>query len=286
MECLNQHDIYIDRFPVGDHTNSYSTFLLTHLHTDHFYIPDQFCGQLCTTSPISIVTMFLPNDCCSVRLLVYNNSYTTKKGINFQPFRTRHTPYSCGFIFPSLNIIYFGDGRLTQSMHQYMPLTTDISYTILYDGLFENKVIYGHEDHSILSHILLSPTLTDTYFAIRCVHYGILSYIKYCTQDFNIRFRIDYASVPLMIQKFIHHIDLYDANSKFIIIGPTKSYTHYILPSAMWFYIYHKDVSIYHQDNNILRVFASCHALPSQIKEWKEKYNNVHKFHPIVTRPL
>jgi hypothetical protein len=283
MDILQTKQIYIDQFLPSDHTESDSTFLLTHLHTDHFYIPDSFCGDIYTTSPLSIVTSFLPNTCCFVIVLVYGQIYKTKKyNIPYFAFPTSHTPFSCGFIFPSLNIIYFGDGRMSTSLLKYVP-TYKPSQTIIYDGLFENKKVHGTEDHTLLQSILT----TLQYRAVRCVHYGILSYIKRYTK--NIRFRIDYTTVPLLIQKFIHYIGLYNAESEYIIIGHNSTeYTEYILPSAMWFVVNEKDISKYHYTNkrNILRVFVSCHSIPKEIKNWKTKFQDMHTFVPVVTRPI
>ena len=277
MDILQHYDIYIDKFPAKDHLSSTCTFFLTHLHTDHFAIPLSFCGDIYTTSPLSVVTDFLPNTCCSVCVLAYDTTYTTHHhNIEYRAFHTYHTPSSCGFLFPTLDLIYLGDGRMTRALMQNVPKSI---CTILYDGLFENSIVRGKEDYTLLRSVLE----TLPYRAIRCVHYGILSYIKACIN--TITFRIDEGTVPLLIQRFIHYIGLYDENSEFIIIGPGSTYKTYILPSAMWFVTHQKDISTYHLDGDIVRIFASCHATPTQIQTWKSTFSE-HHFIPITTRPI
>jgi hypothetical protein len=151
---------------------------------------------------------------------------------------------------------------------------------VLYDGLFEHVDIYGKEDHTLLSTVLQTLPIR----AIRCVHYGILSYLKCYVPE--LKFRIDYQSVHPLIQRFIHYIDLYDQKSDYIIIGPKSMYKQYILPSAMWFVVKKKNIGIYHKtDDGVVRVFASCHALPEEIKMYKTKFNN-HTFIPITTKVI
>ena len=176
MDILNNHDIYIDVFPTKvQSSKSICTYFLTHLHTDHFEIPKSFCGDIYTTSPSTIVAAFLPNTCSRVYTLKFNTVYKTLyHNIEYEPFRTVHTPFSCGFLFPSLNIVYFGDSRLTYSLLQ--KVSKQLPCTVLYDGLFENITFQGEENHTLMRTVLYTLPCS----AIRCVHYGILSYIRFC----------------------------------------------------------------------------------------------------------
>ena len=276
MNILSSHNIYIDKFPPGDHRFSTSIFLLTHLHTDHFKIPKMFCGDIFTTSPTIIVQDMLPNTCCNVHTLQYNKEYMTKSEQVLIPFRTQHTPFSCGFIFPKLKIIYLGDGRMTMHISQYVPIDTPM--TILYDGLYENHPIIGLEPRIVLRTIFETYTCSALY----CVHYGILSYIK--AHDITLKFRIDETSVHPLLQFFIRYIDMYDANSPYIIIGKSaiSTYLNYILPSSMWYIKKQKNINMIYKDGSAIRIFASCHAMPLQIKRWKHEWFPMHKFEAIV----
>ena len=275
MDVLREFGVHIDLFPKNDHRSEDTTYLLTHIHKDHIQIPKTFCGTIVTTSPTELVNLFLPNVCCTIQMISIGGTYSTLTHLRYTVFSTEHAPYSCGFFFPTLQLLYLGDGRV--STITLMNIRELKPRHIMYDGLFENVDLCGREDTTILKDTL------HTVKAIYCVHYGILWYIKKFVP--NILFRCDENSLNPLLLRTLKLLNLYDSTSKYILLGPTCNlHIPHILPSALWFIVNKKNIQKTYTFGFVTRVFASCHSTPSHIN--KLRSISSHTLEPIKTRPL
>jgi hypothetical protein len=258
MEILERNCIAIDYWSVL--FPEQTTFLLSHLHSDHATIPKKFeypvyssvvSGVLATDTAHKVLRPTLQPDCW----------YRTHQShIPFKVLNTMHTTESIGFFFPSLSVLYMGDCMHSIIPHVPRPLT------VIYDGLYEH---IGHPLPTMaLSCKLIRNVLQTQCPVLQAVHHGILSFISlFC----GTRFRL-HPSVTSLIQKTAHFLELVDENSPFLLVG--RGYTGpCIIPSS---YFFMRDTSIdpfsvYRNDkDNTFRVFCCLHARATDIATWKQ----------------
>ena len=269
QEQLEQVHIYIDRFPLSKQ----GTFLLTHLHSDHVRIPKRFQYPIATTSPSILVSLF-PH--VTTTPLDLDTWYTTLSGVSYFVLRTEHAPFSCGFYFPSLGILYLGDGKMTSTLLDHVPRHLD-RLLIVYDALFEDIPLGTDTQCETLCYAMYR------YKTLYCRHYGILYYVSKCMS--RIRFRL-HSTVPQRVRLFAQLLDLVDDTSGYTLVGPGYTGVQ-VVPSTLWFRdkVLVDSTRVY-QDGLFYRVFVNCHSSQSEIRYWKHQLPQHYTFQPLDTRPL
>jgi len=195
--------------------------------------------------------------------MVYKLHTTT---IDCIPFKTDHSPESIGFYFPSLDLVYIGDGRITTSY----PLPA--SY-ILYDALYENELFPSRStEESMIT--LLNAVKTTGICYLHLPHHGTLSLL----QRYQINVRLD-DSILLhpFIPRMASALGLVCPTASFILVGMDFPY-EYIRLSSNWFHIQQKDPSIVQYDDydSIYRVYYTNHATSEEIKNYKKQFPACH----------
>jgi hypothetical protein len=259
MEILERHFIAIDTwaplFPED------TTFLLSHVHTDHANIPKMFKPVVYA----SIATKTLIRHTSVWSVLLPGQWYRTQQThIPFQVVDTMHTIDSIGFYFPSLAVLYLGDG-----IEPVIPCNR--SLTVIYDALYEH---IDHDTPTVAQTCtLIQETLANRCRVLQVVHHGILSFIARCNPT---TFRI-HSSVPPLVQNTARYLGMVDDDSPYLLVGRAYTETQRIVPSSYWF-VRDPSVDTYsvHDDGNKLRIFCSLHALGRDVKDWYTKYPFVH----------
>jgi hypothetical protein len=234
-----------------------TTFLLTHLHTDHFSIPKKFKYPVYASTPTKYLTEDDPRLQC---ILEPNKWYRTPvHQVPFQVIKTNHTVESIGFFFPTLAVLYLGDG-IDGIIPPFTPLT------IVYDGLYEDVIL--DSPSPVQSCALITDLLQTTECnVLQLVHHGILSFLVHC----GTRFRL-HSSTPLLVRRAAKFMNMVDANSPYMIVGRTYE-GECILHSSNWFM---RDTSRNafqsHRVGNKVRVFCSLHAMSKDVIRWKTRY--------------
>jgi hypothetical protein len=268
MEILERHSVAIDTwsplFPED------TTFLLSHVHTDHANIPKTFKQIIYA----SIATKTLFSHPAVESILLPGQWYQTRvTHLSFQVVDTLHTIDSIGFYFPSLGVLYLGDG-IEPKIPCGRPLT------VIYDALYEH--IDCDAPSMVQTCALIQETLVNRCHVLQMVHHGILSFIVRCSP---MVFRI-HPSVPLLIQNTAKYLGMIDPDSPYLLVGRPYTDTQHIVPSSYWFM---RDPSVdmhcVHEDGNKLRVFCSLHALRRDIENWQTRYPFVH-FEALDTNPV
>ena len=259
MQTLERNYIAIDTWAVLYPAET--TFLLTHVHTDHANIPKGFRHLIYASTQTE--SLF---DHRAVRpILLPEHWYDTHHpNIPFKVVKTFHTIDSIGFLFPTLAVLFIGDGLVPSWPMVHRPLT------IIYDGLYE--------------HVHLpSPTVTQTCQQIQAalqqtpvlqlVHHGILSFLESC----RTKFRMHHTLSPL-VRKTAELLQLVDHESPYVLVGRTYTLTPRVVPSSYWFTRQHPPVDLFvtHVDGDLRRVFCSLHALGSDTRRWKAALPSVH----------
>lgn len=260
------HGICIDLFGAATYADlEEPTFLLTHMHSDHMNIPQHFPHVIHTLIPLGMIVPLFKNvrfiQCTEHQL--YKSATTT-----FQLFRTHHTAYSCGILFPGERVLYIGDGRMcdvflgqTERLFRTYPSVT--AWTIVYDPIFEDFPFL----QTVSPCALLTHVLTTRLPVLKCVHHGILFFLSQCS---SLTFRPD-RTLPALTKTILASLDLLDENSTLLLVG--RNYTgKHVVASAMWHVIYRMDPRCIYQAGGCYRVFLSCHALPYEIRKWKERF--------------
>ena len=260
------HGICIDLFGAASYADlKHPTFVLTHMHSDHMNIPQKFPHPIYTLIPRHIIGPLYTNvhfiECTEHH--VYQGATTS-----FQLFRTQHTAHSCGIFFPEEHVLYIGDGKmcdafLGQTERMFRAYPPAIPWTIVYDPIFE--------DFPFLSTVspcsLLTHALTTLHPVLKCVHHGILFFISQCS---SLKFRAD-STLSALTTTILASLGLLDANSAFLLVGRKYKGEH-VVASAMWHVIYEMDPRCIYQTGECYHVFLSCHAIPSEINKWKERF--------------
>jgi hypothetical protein len=229
------------------------TFILTHMHSDHMSISQRFSHPIYTLIPLRILQPLYP----AVLFIqcVENQRYGTRDGSTyFSLFRTQHTAYSCGILFP--RVLYLGDGRMDRTLLETLRGTT---LTIVYDPIFEEYPFL----ETVSPCRLLASALAQVP-VLKCVHHGILYFLSLCS---SLVFRPD-ASLPPLTRIVLEDLGLLDEHSPYTLVGRSFSGPH-VVASAMWHVIHELDPRCIFKAKGAYRVFLSCHAGPGQIKEWK-----------------
>jgi hypothetical protein len=269
MDILERHFIAIDTWSVlfPDQT----TFLLSHLHTDHADIPKSFKFPVYAFDAMDEL-LILP----MVRAVLRPNSWyrTHKHHIPFKVCKTMHTADSIGFYFPSLSVLFMGDGVQSIIPPIQRPLT------IVYDGLYENIQRPVPTTLQACAHI--QKLLTSQCTVLQLVHHGILSFIaSSCHTMFCL-----HPSTPVLVQNTARYLKIVDDSSPFMLVGRSYHDGPCIVPSSYWFM---RDPLIdlfsMYREGDKLRVFCTLHALPEEIKSWKSLYPYAH-FEPLSTTSI
>lgn len=269
MEILERHHIAIDSWSVlypGE-----TTFLLSHLHTDHADIPKTFAFPVYASEATGVFQVHT-----RIRAVLKLDGWyrTHKYQIPFRVQKTMHTAESIGFYFPSLAVLYMGDATESIIPAVHRPLT------IVYDGLYEqNKMLLPTVSQSCL---MIRQTLEDSCPTLQIVHHGILSFIA---ESCRILFRL-HASVPSLVRTAAIHLQLVDEGSPYMLVG--RSYTDgpHIVPSSYWFMREpYMDAFTVHAIGNKFRVFCTLHALANDIADWKAK-SPYAQFEPLQTKQI
>ena len=255
MYLLEMNDIAIDNwislFPEK------TTFLLTHVHTDHAHIPKHFQYSVYT----STVSARLYEHKALVPILEPYTWYTTNgRGLPFQVFNTNHSVESIGFYFPTLDLMYIGDG-IDHIAPLYAPMF------IIYDNVYEHidkETMTKTQTCALLHHIL-----TRICHIVTVVHHGILSYLSHCT---TLKFRI-HASVTDTVRRAAEYLGMIDDTSMFTMVGRSYDESMRIVPSSLWFMIRDDRLcTTVYTDNNKIRIFCPLHALKCDIQKLINKY--------------
>ena len=268
METLERHHIAIDAYrPLfPDET----TFLLTHLHADHANIPAGFTGVVYA----SVATGALASIPQVRAILEPGGWYRTHR--HHLPFRvvdTAHTPESIGFFFPTLAVLYVGDGTVPS-----FPLYR--SLTVVYDGLheaFERPVPTMRE-----SCALILRALRTTCPILQATHHGILGFLK---SSCGISFRL-HASLPPLVRRTARYLDMVDDQSEFTLVGRSYAATERVVPSSFSFLEDDGiDAFAAYADGDKIRVFCSLHASSRDIQAWRRDYPFI-LFEPMKSRAI
>lgn len=269
MEILEQHYISIDNWAVL--FPAQTTFLLSHLHTDHANIPKTFAYPVYASD----ITGELVKHPMIHPILKPTQWYRTHQyHIPFQVCKTMHTAESIGFYFPTLSVLYMGDA--TESVIPQIPRPL----SVIYDGLYEH--IQTPVPTTVQSCTLIQKTLKEECPVLQLVHHGILSFIAVSCRTL---FRL-HPSTPVLIQRAARYLQLVDDTSPYLLVGRSYTGGQRIVPSSYWFM---RDASIdnslVHRDGEKLRVFCTLHALSSDIARWKMDNPYAH-FEPLETTPV
>jgi hypothetical protein len=255
MDILEKNLVAIDMwsplFPAR------TTFLLSHVHTDHANIPQRFVH----TVYASETTQTLLDHPAVQSVLVPGCWYRTH--LYHHPFKvvdTMHTMDSIGFYFPTLSVLYLGDGIVPIIPHNQ-------SLTVVYDALYEGFTRAAPS--AAQSCVLIRETLQTKCPVLQVVHHGILSFIA---QSCRTTFRL-HASVPRLVRKAAEYLGLVDAASPYLLVGRAYTDTVRIVPSSYWFIRKPLiDLHVIHEDGDRLRVFCTLHALGRDISQWHTDY--------------
>ena len=269
MEILQRHHIAIDSWSVLFPEKT--TFLLSHLHTDHADIPKSFIYPVYASE----VTHHLVSHRAIRASLQPGCWYRSHKyHIPFRVCKTMHTLESIGFYFPSLSVLYMGDAANSIIPRVHRPLS------IIYDGLYEH--IDRIVPTPVQSCALIRKTLAERCTVLRLVHHGILSFIASSCQTM---FRL-HPSTPPLVQKAAIYLKMVDETSPYMLVGRSYTMGPHITLSSYWFMRKPRiDPFKLHIDGDQLRIFCSLHAIASDISCWKKSHPYAH-FEVLPTRPI
>ena len=258
MEILERNYIAIDCWSVLYPENT--TFLLSHLHTDHADIPKAFQFPVYTSEVAGILLCDSSNSTAVVRAILKHGCWyrTHKYHIPFKVCDTMHTVESVGFYFPTLNVIYMGDSTESIIPLVHRPLS------VIYDGLYES--IKHDVPTAAQACVRIRQTLEECP-VLQVVHHGILSFIaSSCRTTFRL-----HSSAPLLVRKTAVFLGIVDDMSPFLIVGRTYTESPRIVPSSYWFMRDPLlDPFVVHVDGEKFRVFCTLHATSHEITRWKQ----------------
>lgn len=274
METLEKHFIAIDTWSVL--FPSETTFLLSHMHTDHASIPRRFQSPVYASVRTGVLLRSHERHDMIRTVLEPGHWYRTNHHhIPFRVCSTVHTFESIGFYFPTLSVLYMGD-----CTHSIIP--DDIqSLSIIYDGLYETvEYPLPTIEHACAT---IKETLSTRCPVLQLVHHGILSFLStHCHMTFRL-----HASAPLLVQRAAQHLGIIDPRSPYLLVGRTYDTGDRIVPSSFWFMRKGTPVNpfVAHVDGPKIRVFCTLHATAADIAGWRAAHPHAH-FEPLVTRPL
>jgi hypothetical protein len=273
VSILQLNHIFIDCWKRRG-TDVIGDYFLTHFHTDHDTIPRTFPHPVWTSYPA-----LLDDRVRTCRLQSDVLAHTLRSTIPFIPFQMHHTFESIGLWFPTLYVLYLGDGRMSDQLLHRFQQQLQVPHTIVYDALMENEAPYLFPSDTCS----LLTTQLSVCPALQCVHHGILQYLYRCKQ---IRWRM-HSSVNNITQHWLRRKSMYDPDSPFLLVGfPCTDEIVRVVPSLLWFVIHpEKNPSEVHLDGLRYRIFCSMHASHTEITTWKAALPAC-TFEPLPTRPL
>jgi hypothetical protein len=270
METLERHSIAIDNWSVLFPENT--TFLLSHLHTDHATIPKAFQFPVYASEATGVL---MDNPHRAIRPVLEPNGWyrTHHYLIPFKVYKTMHTVESIGFYFPSLSVLYMGD--CVESIIPSIPRPL----TIIYDGLYEH--VTRTIPSTTQSCALIHQTLKECP-VLQLVHHGILSFIA---ASCHTRFRL-HPSAPQVVSNAARYLNLVNDTSPYMLVGRSYKDGPRIVPSSYWFM---RKTSLdpfeMHTDGDKLRIFCTLHARADDILTWKDTNPYAH-FEVLATNPI
>jgi hypothetical protein len=270
METLERHSIAIDNWSVLFPERT--TFLLSHLHTDHANMPKSFLFPVYASEATGAL-METPHR--AIRPILKPNGWyrTQHHQIPFRVYNTVHTVESIGFFFPSLSVLYMGD--CVESIIPSIPRPL----TVIYDGLYEH--ITRALPTTSQSCTIISQTLKECP-VLQVVHHGILSFIA---ASCHTTFRI-HPSTPKLVYNAARYLHLVDDASPYLLVGRSYKDGPRIVPSSYWFMRNTSlDPYVVHTDGERLRVFCTLHARADDITVWKETHPYA-QFEVLATNPI
>lgn len=256
MDILEKHYIAIDAWSVLYPEKT--TFLLSHLHTDHADIPKTFGFPVYASEATAVFNVHK-----RIRPVLRVDAWyrTHKYHIPFRVLKTMHTVESIGFYFPSLAVLYMGD-----SIDSIIPMIPR-PLTIIYDGLYEETTRMLPAVSQTCA--MIRRALDSTCPVVQIVHHGILSFIA---ESCQISFRL-HPSVPDLVRTAATHLQLVDDASPYLMVGRSYKDDHHIVPSSYWFMRDPRlDPFSVHADGNKFRVFCTLHASAADIATWKDRH--------------
>ena len=276
-DLRTDHGIFIDTFTRHALSSTECpTFILTHMHSDHMTVSQSFSEPIYTLVPLAILGPLYP----TVQFVhcVENQTYYTPS-TSFRLFRTHHTAYSCGVLFPEQRVVYLGDSRMCDVLLRQTERfigTSSEHWTIVYDPIFEHFPFL--ETTSPCS--LLTYALRTYHPVLKCVHHGILFFLSLCS---SLKFRAD-PTLPPVTRTIMEDLGLLDPASTYTLVGRKYSDTH-VVASALWHVIYGMNPGCIYETKtgsaSCYHVFLSCHAIPAEIRTWRKRFPT-YAFEPLV----
>ena len=270
METLERHYIAIDSWTVLFPART--TFLLSHLHTDHATMPKSFLYPVYASEATHALIGTIPQIRAELRPDCWYRTH--QEQIPFKVYKTMHTAESIGFFFPSLSVLYMGDCVQSIIPLIHRPLT------VIYDGLYEH--VTRPLPTPSQSCALIQHTLSQQCPVLQLVHHGILSFIAASCRTM---FRL-HSSTPTLVRNAARYLQLVDDHSPYLLVG--RSYTEgpRIVPSSYWFMRQPTlEPRRLHIDGEKLRVFCTLHARAADISAWKATHPYAH-FEVLATTPV
>jgi hypothetical protein len=268
MEILERHHVRIDTFMALRPADT--TFLVSHLHTDHAKIPKRFAYAVYASELAGVLSTHP-----ALRPILRPGQWyrTHRFHVPFQVLATRHTLESIGFYFPTVCVLYMGD--CTESIIPPVPRPL----TVIYDGLYEAV------DRPL-------PSLAQTCALVRqtlaicprlqLVHHGILTFIA---DSCATRFRL-HASVPPMVRQTATQLQMLDDASPYLLVGRNYTDERRIVLSSYWFMRDpERDPFVAHDCESLVRIFCTLHARAVDIRAWRAAAPYAH-FETLVTNAV
>lgn len=272
MEVLERNHVAIDTWHVLEPDKT--TFFLTHLHGDHAHFPRDFTHRVYA----SHVVAHLADHVCLRPTLVPGCWYEADvTHIAFQVLPVQHAPESIGLYFPSLQVVYMGDG-IASSLPPERPLT------VVYD---DTLVRYRRTAPTPRESCALIRATLQRCPTLQVVHHAILYALFQCSHDAAkpLRFRID-PGLPALVQRTARYLRMEDERSEFLLVGRKSAVAPRIVPSLAWFALDEaRDPFVVHADGDRLRIFCCLHALPRDLRRLEQTYNWAY-FEPLGVTPL
>lgn len=263
---------------------SESTFLLSHLHSDHLNVKKGFKYRIHTSK---LAQGFIPDKYKHQVIpdLVPGTFYLSEKyKVPIYVFSTYHAPESIGFLFPTLGVFYVGDapmGKDTLDMDfllSHYKNCLNLPLQIIYDNVYEKETrfpIFPTRESSCAQ----IRKLLDFCPKVHFVHHGLLNFISLSCP---VKFAVHESMGSELMKNAINVLDLLDNNSKYTLVGKSYQGDH-IVVSSMWFIHRKQNPKLIYRDGHRWRIFCSMHASPDEVVQIKNEYPLL-EFHPVTKK--
>jgi len=261
-------------------------FVLTHAHTDHSRIAQKFPFPI-YCSPITCNLMKLSHPHVTfVPTLVLNTWCVIHKNVFLYVFDSGHCIGGIGFYCPQQSYLHFGEGRPSQDTIQMLLYTIELfpsssklkaecDSLFFRDFEFIDTIPTQKDTQHMIRDIILSQKAQNVLIRICVSHFGTLSFLP---------LEFGYHWIGSLQKSIAGHM-CYEAFEQLHLkrgdiavlrtheeeqLPEEKNYITIIL-SARWFLIAKQQeptLDLYvpqWRDENTVRVFACCHASPSEL---------------------